>query len=39
MTTFDWYVLGSLPVVIILVIIQLALNDWSIEKMMFKEDK
>ena len=39
MTRFDWYIIGFIPVAIVLIIIQFYLNDWSFEKVMFKEDE
>ena len=38
MTYFDYLVIGFIPVAVTLILIQLILNDWDVEKMMFKED-
>lgn len=36
MTTFDWFVVGFIPIAIVLILILLVLNDWDFDKMMFK---
>lgn len=38
MTLFDWYVVGFIPVSIVLILIQFVMADWDIEKVFF-EDK
>lgn len=38
MTLFDWYVIGFIPVAIVLIVLALIDNDWDVEKMMFKEE-
>lgn len=39
MTNFDWYVIGFIPVAVVLVLVQFILNDWDLEKMMFGEEE
>ena len=39
MTYFDYCVIGFIPVAVTLILVQLILNDWGVEKMMFEEEK
>lgn len=39
MTLFDWYVVGFIPVAIVLIVLALIDNDWDVEKLMFKDDE
>ena len=39
MTLFDWYVIGFLPVSVVLILTLFALNDWDVEKTMFRKEK
>lgn len=39
MTTFDLCVLGFIPIAIVLILCQFALNDWDIDKVFWEDRK
>lgn len=39
MTLFDWYVVGFIPVAIVLILIQFAMADWDLDELMFRKEQ
>lgn len=39
MTLFDWYVVGFIPVAIVLILIQFVMADWDLDELMFRKEQ
>lgn len=39
MTTFDYCVLGFIPVSIVLILIQFVMADWDLDELMFRKEQ